>query len=359
MAHTPTEFPAGISSRGPLLRNERRDLSTKGELHTEFDQEVEREAATGPITFGLIGNEIYNERNSTRARRKVTDVEEFFERCTDIVKPDEFLCDTQRCKQIVPAGTPPDAASFLLLESSVEDLDGVHAEKNDYTADSFSTLVKTFVHPELRLLIRETRDLVPAGTETTAPGVAGTSETITDLDCARAMRVQRQLVGWSGLALDLCEEVNFTFPSFLIPGAHFVTSSTFLPQRRRSAFFLSANRRDSFRKLVTARVHVTLHASKPTPSARYTIIPNNLIYDGLLFSVNERAVLNDGGSLQALTNSRDVYYGFGTETYTYTESSPSASQYVMDIGTEQLVGETVRPWQFNLWRREQVFIELE
>tara|TARA_R110000796_G_scaffold71635_7_gene162585 strand:- start:847 stop:1932 length:1086 start_codon:yes stop_codon:yes gene_type:complete len=361
MAQTPKEFLASVASNGPLLTSLKRDMSTGGELHTTYDQEVSRETVPVALAFKTLSSKIYNERNSSRARISITETDNFQERCSETNKPTEFLCNVTTCKSTVATGTAVTAASLYLISSTVKDIDGVHAEKIDVVATSYPTLVSKVIHPELKLTITTTKELVAAGTALPADA-AGTTVTIDDIDCAKALKTTQTIADWAALALDLCEEVNYTFPSIL---ASFTSSSQFLRQKRRSVFFLAANRRNSFKELVTAKVSVSLHSTKAAAVAaqgtRLSIIPNNLIYSGVLFNVNEQGVLNDTGTLVATTNSRDVYYGYGSETYSYTASVPTATAYAALVsgGAYQQVGYTIKPWQFNLWRLERVFIVMK
>lgn len=358
MSDTPKEYPAPAASKGPLLGTTKKDEGTRGELWTLTNQEVPREAIVTTPTYGQISNEIVNEGNTTRSRKKITAVASFIERCELKVEPSAFECDTTTCETTVPTGTPPTAATLLSKSSAVRDIDGVHAKRINVTVASYATLNGSATHPELGLVINEVRDIVAAGTAAGA-AVAGEETMVTPIDCVKSEKIVRTLVGWEGFSLDLCDEINFSFPAVMIPGAHFTTSAVFLSQRRRTAFFLSSNRRDAFQKVVSARINVSFSATKPGTGTLYSIIPNHLIHDGLLFKVNERGVLNDAGSLVATTNSADVYYGYGNETFSYYASIPSASAYVAAIGTEKLISQSSKPWSFHLWRTEKVYITLE
>lgn len=359
MSQTPKEFPAGLASHGPDLPTKRRDESTNGDLHTTITQEVPREHAAPALTFGLVRNEV-RYLNSTRSKLIQTLADAFTARDTDIVNPEEFVCDTKVTEQKVPSSTEPDAATFLQLSSEVKDLDGVHALKRTVTTSEYHALESKSLHPELDLPLSIIRELVPHGTELPAEASdAGTMITIQEIDCVKALKTTTTITGWDTYDEDFCEEIEFMFPSYLNPAGHFSTSSGFLPNKRRSTFSIQANRRHAFRKLVEARVNVTLFDSKPASATRYSIIPNNLVYNGMLFNLNEQAVLTNAGTITATTNSRDVYYGFGSESVSYGASTPSASDYVAAIGTEKLVGERITKWQFNLWRREQVYVTME
>ena len=152
--------------------------------------------------------------------------------------------------------------------------------------------------------------------------------------------------------------MKFRFPSVLL---NFVTSSGFSPQSRKSWFSLGSNRRDGFTKLISAKVKIEILLAKPTPidpEKLFQIIPNNLVYNGMLFNVNEQAVLNNDGHLTASTHSADTYYGFGFETYKYKASKPSATAYAKAVNKKDYVqiSETNTPWKYNTWRRESVYI---
>lgn len=355
MADTPQKFPASSASKGVLNEKKGKDISTNGEEHTDYIQEVQNEMPLPATPFGRVENKL-SPINTTRAQWQAKDVTEFRERVDKTSLMQDYICSTKKTIQVQKAGIGPTSPKYRLLNSTVEDLDGIHERKTDeWVEPKFTTLNEHFREPILQYQVDVTRKIVPNGT--LLPDlVAGTEVTLKDLDCKRALQTTRTLN--IGEPVEIWQEMKFRFPSVLL---NFVTSSGFSPQSRKSWFSLGSNRRDGFTKLISAKVKIEILLAKPTPidpEKLFQIIPNNLVYNGMLFNVNEQAVLNNDGHLTASTHSADTYYGFGFETYKYKASKPSATAYAKAVNKKDYVqiSETNTPWKYNTWRRESVYI---
>lgn len=152
-----------------------------------------------------------------------------------------------------------------------------------------------------------------------------------------------------------CAVIDFTFPALLTA----VNFATYKRSDDREFFSVHPVIRASFRKKVKARVVIDYHTSPPGCSELYNILPNNIAFRGVLFSLNTGPVLNNAFTLNANTSSSNPDWGVGVETLNQGASVPTATQYISDIGEEKLVDEQVRPWRFNLWRRVRTYLTLE
>lgn len=358
MADTPQKFPASSASKGVLNEKKTKDISSNGEEHIDYIQEVQNEMPLPTTTFGRVENKVAPV-NTTRAHWQAKDVTKFRRRTDKTSLMQDYICKTKKTIVTQKAGVGPAKPAFRLLKSNTEDLDGIHERRTDEVVDkSFTALHESFLEPILQYPVNVTRSIVPNPTD--LPGVVpGTDVTIKDMDCARALKTSRTIT--IGEPVEIWKEMKFRFPSVII---NWNTGSGFSKQARKSWFSTGANRRDGFTKLISAKVKIEILLTKPTEIEKAKllhIIPNNLVFNGILFNVNEQAVLNDAGTLRAHTHTKDTYYGFAVESYKYLASTPSSSAYrkMVGAGSYKQISETILPWKYNTWRRESIFIKPE
>lgn len=352
-ANTPTKFPAGNASRGYENITTTKDASSNGEEHVTTRQEVQNELTLASPAYGTIVNKI-SPVNSTRAVLEQTDVSSFRTRTDKAAVMQQFVCKTITTKNTQTTGTGVSAPTLLLQSSQIEDIDGVHEIKTDVTVDTnYDTLTDRYHEPIFQYPVTVQKDIVTK--DFPLPDVvAGTDVTLKQLDCVRTLKTARSIT--IGDAVTLYDEVKFRFPSVLLG---FNTADGFSTQARRSWFMVSTNRRDSFTKTTNAKVEISLHLTQPTPSTEiWDIIPKNLVHDGVLFNVNEQSVICDAGFLRANTHSEDTYHGFAFENFNYGASTPTATEYDQAVANKdyKLISESIKPWKYNTWRREQVSI---
>tara|TARA_R110000824_G_scaffold121893_4_gene278377 strand:+ start:14165 stop:15256 length:1092 start_codon:yes stop_codon:yes gene_type:complete len=360
MADTPQKFPASSASKGVLNEKKTKDISSNGEVHTDYVQEVQNEMDLPATTFGRVENKI-SPVNSTRAHWQSKDVTKFRQRNDKTSLMQDYICKTKKTIVTQKAGKGPTRPTFKLLKSVAEDLDGVHERRTDEAVDkAFTILHESFREPIIQYKVDVTRTIVVNGTELPAL-VAGTDVTLKDMDCERALQTARTIT--IGEPVEIWQELKFRFPSVLNPAKHFQTSSGFSKQARKSWFSVSADRRDGFTKTIAAKVKITILLEKPEPTdhvypSMFQIIPRNIVHNGVLFNVNEQAVLSNGGWLRAHTHQADTYYGFGVEKFRYYASVPTATQYMDAVSAKDyvLISESILPWKYNTWRKEQTYI---
>ncbi len=118
--------------------------------------------------------------------------------------------------------------------------------------------------------------------------------------------------------------------------------------------------RNAFTALAKVQTVVTYYASKAaaeavSPAIEYAPVFNDLFYDGLFWSANERGVLNDAVTIPAFTTgTQNPTTGYIVEAaVTFAASSPTATAYIaLANGTARVVGVDIKPWKYNLWRME-------
>ena len=239
------------------------------------------------------------------------------------------------------------------------------------SVDAWCDLVSYDEEPETGAVIKITRSVVDAGTTNTT-GVAGKFQTVDSVDCYKAIRTTREIVDTVPSGYTTYELISVAFPTLMKtvnggtfsdvhhPDGHFSTGSGFLPRQKRSVFNLRANVRNGYTKQLRAQVIVDFHSSLPATQSLFKWKTHDLRYNGTLFSVDIRNVLNDYRVLAANTNTADTYYGFAVESTDFQASSPmTASTYIAAIGSLCAIKETVQKWKFNLWRRKTYRIIVE
>lgn len=108
-----------------------------------------------------------------------------------------------------------------------------------------------------------------------------------------------------------------------------------------------------FNRKMPARIYVEFFSSPPSTQSVFQVTHQDLIYQGRLFNVNIRNVLNDSVHIYDATSTI-------VEEVTFAASSPlSRTAYLALIGTEVRVAEHVERWRFNLWRRATTFVKLQ
>ena len=105
------------------------------------------------------------------------------------------------------------------------------------------------------------------------------------------------------------------------------------------------------------------YASLSSTLAALTIfdpVLQDLIYDGVFLQANEQGVLNDTMSVAYTTGTSNAKWPFIAETMEFTASSPTATEYLALIAanTLKVISANLKPWKYNLWRLEQVKVQL-
>ena len=105
------------------------------------------------------------------------------------------------------------------------------------------------------------------------------------------------------------------------------------------------------------------YASLASTLAGLTIfdpVLQDLIYDGIFLQANEQGVLNDSMSVAYTTGTSNAKWPFITETMAFAASSPTATEYLALIAanTLKVISANLKPWKYNLWRLEQVKVQL-
>ena len=289
--------------------------------------------------------------------------------CCELVTPHESLANTY----VDQAGVNVSAtiSNILHVRKTFTKLTETSYVYCLTSVTAWCDLVSYDEDPETGAQIKITREVVAAGTANTTSS-PGKFQTVDPVDCYKAIQTTREIVGTTPSGYETYELISVSFPSLMKtvnganrnsihdPDGHFSTASGFLPRQKRSVFQLQPNIRSGFTKQVRARVEVDFVSTLPAKTSLFEWKTHDLRYNGTLFSVDVRNVLNDYRALAANTNTADTYYGFATESTDFPASSlMTASTYIAAIGVEKAIKETVQKWRFNLYRRKIYYVVIE
>ena len=79
----------------------------------------------------------------------------------------------------------------------------------------------------------------------------------------------------------------------------------------------------------------------------------------MFFNVQASSVLTDPISVVVNTGNSNPDWGFAIETYSVGATSPSASDYIAQVGNPVVISYVIKPWKYNLWRMEVIRIPLQ
>ncbi|WP_038164938.1 hypothetical protein [Verrucomicrobium sp. BvORR106] len=198
--------------------------------------------------------------------------------------------------------------------------------------------------PETLDRISISRQIVPYSTPAATQPV-GHEITYKELGSDYQLKVDRS-IGTSPTGYSTATWATFVFPTVVIN--HNFGSGVLIGDR----YVYHPRIRAGFRKRARGVVEVSFHATQPSPTSLYQIVPEDVVYQGVLFDVEFRSALVDGATLSTSGP-------LGSESVTYADTSPSASAYLAAIGTQVTIAEQISRWRYGLWRRELLKITLE
>lgn len=343
----------------------------------ELNTEVPHGTALVPIIFDVLESAIKNDPPHVHKSRQQgliataasTVVDTFLNGAWDELKR---FADSYTITKTRQANTTLTGTELLVVQQELKEHNPANWLSDVITVPSWATRNRHDFDEELGLAVTLTESVVAHGTAVPA-NTTGAFYSQRQVDSQRDIRTAITLDGGVGVFnRTTYETTQFTFPAIFISAGG---SDGFLSEQGRSIFQINPVIRAPFTALVSAKVIDTiitqaeltvLLASTPTgigsatqKAKLFEVKPNDLHYDGVLFSVNVPNVLVDAQSITATSNSSDTYYGSIVDTFTITDSTPTASAYIASIGNEQAVEDTVKPWKYGLYWRKRVTIILQ
>lgn len=103
-------------------------------------------------------------------------------------------------------------------------------------------------------------------------------------------------------------------------------------------------------------ITVEYFAVQPEATPADALIPIDIVYDGIFAKVNQQNVMCDELDVYAFnTDDDNPKWGLASENFgPYGPSNPTATEYVALLDAGLSISSTVKPWKYNLWRRESV-----
>jgi hypothetical protein len=220
---------------------------------------------------------------------------------------------------------------------------------------AFHSLTASTKDEETDFPVTEVTEVVAPGTNPSS--TAGVWDVITDVDEFHALRRRRTISIPGGDGQVSYDNIRYTFPGLLMG---WDASANYIAAQGRTYPFFRPTLRQEFTKIVPARLTTSYSADVEEPPTLFNFVQEDLRYEGILFSISERNLLFNSGSLSFSTNGDDTYWGGGlNETFTYDETVPSVSSYLSMVGDLKVVGHTSVPWKYNLYRHVKTEVVLE
>jgi hypothetical protein len=222
---------------------------------------------------------------------------------------------------------------------------------------SFPTLTLRSWDSDLQTEIRTVLNIVSMGGSYT-PGSDVIDYDEKELDDTRVLRVEYKLPAGLPAAYDTYEPAVRRFPALLtdivVEKIQLADDANGDDRYEVRAFPVW---RPGFSLETNYRVRTTFHTSPPTPDTIFAIVTQDIVYNGISFQVNIPNVLNDSLSGIGVSFSADGVYGNLTENFSVSASTPSATSYDGQIGTEKVIASKVQPWR-RLWVKRTTFLTL-
>lgn len=160
-------------------------------------------------------------------------------------------------------------------------------------------------------------------------------------------------------------EAEISFPALIF--AIDLSVVTSLPDSNGNSshpFRVNYTQRPARRRVVTLRGAVSYGTQEITPPTLFNFETTSLIFDGVLFSLNERDVfINDfsgANELEALIGADDITWPTPfIETYSQGPTTPSATGYLSLIGTEVIKSFRSEKWKYSMWRNIVFYLTLQ
>ncbi len=197
--------------------------------------------------------------------------------------------------------------------------------------------------PETEDRVKELVQVVELPDVPAEPKTLGTVVTQRQINTLFALRTTRSIDGVP-TSYDTWEWVDFTVPG-IVPSGGVVAGtggdSTFAVEY--------PNRREPYSKKLKGTVYVDFFTAKPARGTLLQILPSGAYYRGSTFVIDLRGYLVNGDTFS--NSGMDV-----SESFTWSDSTPSASAYLAMVGSEQLYQERISRFWTGHWKRERVYI---
>ena len=255
---------------------------------------------------------------------------------------------------IVPANTTV-MQVFGLTDASIKPIDGVNAVQETWStsAAGFPAVSYRRFDADLQAIVRTDQTIVPQGS------VYSPIDLDVDFDekYIDALHVLRRVdrVAATPPAFSTNSTINFTFPGIL---SYISFALVALAAANRKEPQWTAGIRAPYTTPVNVRNFTEFFWTSVGVWPLYPWAPTDIIFKGLSYSINLSNVLTDTWSNIGVTYSADAYYGSTVDRFSISATSPSASNYVANIGAEKAIASVVDRYK-RLWVRKTTFVILQ
>lgn len=266
-----------------------------------------------------------------------------------------FGTESTRAETQVDTGTALPTGSYLTAELYQQDLGNGKSRLVHTTVPSWTTFVDEDEEKETGEEILVTRQIVDrAALPTMTKGEARSWKTLKNIDDFKALYTDR-VIDADILTTTYTEyhQVRYYFPAYYDPDDPFFV----IEAGEKSV--IASNKSSDHEFFLPCRFEITYHSSVPSINEVFQFKPIDIDMVAPDFRLNNRNVLIDAGTLQY----RQWYtLGGGISyvdvTYSIPASSPTATEYLAQMGTEKLIGDDISRWKFNLWKRTKIYMTL-
>lgn len=234
--------------------------------------------------------------------------------------------------------------STKVTESRV--IDGTLVYKYDTDDETFA---KVTIISEVVVVADYNPDSASAGTQYSLNPIAGSSLIATKITA----RINR--TGASDFSL--LNRTEYSVAPYNILSCIFSwTAGSFVALDGSVGINFNFNKSGSFSTPCLHQITIEYFATEPSAVVANRVVPIDLVYDGVFAKVNQQNVLCDSLSQFAfVTDDDNPKWGSAAENFgPFGPSSPTATEYVALLNAGLSISSTVKPWKYNLWRRESV-----
>ena len=261
-----------------------------------------------------------------------------------------------QAKQIVASGTAIAAPNQNTISSSISPVDSVKSELTTVAYASTETLNGYQYDPDLNLIISTTKDLIAEDASPLAITNGLLSYRDEPINAWQTVRIQSRISSLPPQR-DEYKTGSYSSPN-LVTG--FTTTTTQLPNWELNVAVTPVMRAKRSYQTVF-KYETTYQYNQPTPSyTLYDPVTTNLYFDGYFFKINvPDALTNAGISVSFNTASNDPVHGYIVQSYTAPTTAELASDYLLKIGTYQLIAFEIDYWKANIWRVAKQYVLLK
>ncbi len=242
--------------------------------------------------------------------------------------------------------------SVLTTESRV--IDGTKVYKYDSDAETF---YQVEIISEVVVVADYDETFFEAGTEFFLNPIVGSSLIATKISAAIGGRTVVEVDDEEIPNYDLLSRTEYSVAPYNILSCIFSwTAGSFVALDGSVGINFNFNKSGSFSTPCLHQIDVEYFIAQPAALPADALFPIDIVYDGIFAKVNQQNVMCDELPVFSFnTDDDNPKWGLASEAFgPYGPSNPTATEYVALLNSGLSISSTVKPWKYNLWRRESV-----